>query len=73
MSADGLKYTQDKGKDSVEDLEGIQEAKPKPGNITEFTAQCWELKHLSEVQLHLRLWSKCVLPSAPVLSLGLNL
>lgn len=38
MLANGLIHIQGKDKDSVEDLEEIQEAKSKLGNITEFSA-----------------------------------
>ena len=41
MSAGGLKDIQDKEKDSVEGLEEIRKAQPKPGTTIEFTAQCW--------------------------------
>lgn len=41
MSAGGLKDIQDQQKDSVEGLEEIREAQPKPGATTEFTAPCW--------------------------------
>lgn len=37
MSANGLKYNQSKVQDSIEPLEEIQEAKPKPGAVIEFT------------------------------------
>lgn len=52
MSANGLTYFQSKDKDSTEDLEEIQEAKPKLGNIPELTAECREHKQWSEIQLH---------------------
>lgn len=41
MSAGGLKDIRDKEKDSVEDLEEIREAQPKPGTAIEFVAQRW--------------------------------
>lgn len=40
MSANGLKYIQGKDKDSTEDSEKIQGAKPKLGSIPELTAEC---------------------------------
>ena len=70
MSAGGLKDIQDKEKDSVEGLEEIREAQPKPGTTIEFTAQCWSSSTCVKFSFPHNI---CVFPSALVFILNLDL